>query len=183
MLGALVNDARFLDLFAGSGAVGLEAWSRGAAFVCWIESDRRALGILKENVGELCDSGTKVLAGDVCRFLEKGWSEGPFDIVFADPPYEKGRKDRSPGRGKSGSGRERGVLARVIDAVDRGDILARGGILITEQHAGEQQVACEGWEVVRDRVYGKTKLTVLKRVERASDNQAVRDSKCSAGED
>ncbi|MEI6807548.1 MAG: RsmD family RNA methyltransferase, partial [bacterium] len=96
---------RFLDLFAGSGAVGLEAWSRGASFVCWVERDPRVAGVLKQNVASLCvpsegregkvacDGKTRVVMTDAGRFASKAGFDEPFDIIFADPPYAVGRRD------------------------------------------------------------------------------------------
>lgn len=86
---------RFLDLYAGSGAVGLEALSRGAAAATLVEQDRRALGVLRANVATLGLPGAQVLAGPVERVVAHppapgaGGSGAPggFDVVFADPPY------------------------------------------------------------------------------------------------
>ena len=106
MLGDRVPGCRFLDLFAGSGAVGIEAWSRGAAFVCWIEAHPRVCAVLKKNVSDLCDGRTRVLRCNAEPFLKKWLEEEPFHIIFADPPYQ-----RQPHEGllayRSGSRRRR----------------------------------------------------------------------------
>ncbi|MBI3987315.1 MAG: RsmD family RNA methyltransferase, partial [Lentisphaerae bacterium] len=109
-LAAFIPGARVLDLFAGSGAVGLEALSRGAAFVCWVESNRRVFAVLHENIRTLAgdasarmgpkeDAGglppgiDPAVAGLVLRealdFLSAAPPEAPFDLVFADPPYDR----------------------------------------------------------------------------------------------
>ena len=82
--------ARVLDLFAGSGALGLEALSRGASEATFVEDDPRALAALRKNV-ELLGAGDRasIVRGDAVRFV-KGLQVGAFDIAFADPPYEKG---------------------------------------------------------------------------------------------
>jgi 16S rRNA (guanine(966)-N(2))-methyltransferase RsmD len=99
----LVPGSRFLDLFAGSGAVGLEAWSRGAAYVCWVESDPRAFRVLKENVETLCGpggdelsvNGWKTERCDVFRFLEGAQKRGtPYNMIFA--PVGRGCHGRNP---------------------------------------------------------------------------------------
>jgi 16S rRNA (guanine966-N2)-methyltransferase len=77
---------RFLDLYAGSGAVGLEARSRGAAAVGLVEHDPKALRVLRDNVAALALGECTVLAGKVATTLGRG-TEVPFDVVFADPPY------------------------------------------------------------------------------------------------
>ena len=90
MLGPAVAGARVLDLFAGTGAVGIEALSRGAARVVLVERDQAALRALRANLAALGASraAARVLAGDVLRLLPTiGAEEGPFDLVFIDPPY------------------------------------------------------------------------------------------------
>jgi 16S rRNA (guanine966-N2)-methyltransferase len=83
-------DARVLDLFAGSGALGLEALSRGAAEATFVENDPRAIAALRKNLVTLgaTDRATIVRA-DAVRFV-KTLTAGAFDIAFADPPYEQG---------------------------------------------------------------------------------------------
>ena len=74
-LGEAIVGTRVAELFAGSGALGIEAWSRGAALVCWVESDRRVLSTLKENVQSLCVGGapTEVRLSDAVAFV-KEWN-------------------------------------------------------------------------------------------------------------
>lgn len=82
-------EARVLDLFAGSGALGLEALSRGAAEVVFVERARDALLALRENVATLgAEDEVTIVTDDVFRFL--GRDREPFDVAFADPPYETG---------------------------------------------------------------------------------------------
>lgn len=83
----VVPGARVLDLFAGSGALGLEALSRGAVAVTFVERDRRALEVLRRNVTTVGLSGTQVVAEPVARALAGELAGGPFDLVLADPPY------------------------------------------------------------------------------------------------
>lgn len=84
-LGA-VDGARVLDLYAGSGAVGLEALSRGASHALLVESDRKALAVLRANVATLDLPGAQVAAGSVATVLA-GPPSAPYDLLFADPPY------------------------------------------------------------------------------------------------
>lgn len=82
--------ARVLDLFAGSGALGLEALSRGAAEATFVEDDPRALTALRKNVAALgAADRVTIVRADAVRFV-KSLDAGAFDIAFADPPYEKG---------------------------------------------------------------------------------------------
>jgi 16S rRNA (guanine966-N2)-methyltransferase len=87
-LAPLLPGAVVLDAFAGSGALGLEARSRGAAHVTFVEQDRRALVSLRRNVDTVALGATDVVAGDVMRMAATGRIAGaPFDLVLLDPPY------------------------------------------------------------------------------------------------
>ena len=163
-LGARVAGCRFLDLFAGSGAVGLEAWSRGAAAVCWVEADRRVFGVLQENVRALCGPAagdrTRPVRADALRFLAAGPVGAPYDVAFTDPPYNP------PGSGE--------WLAALAEALAGTAALAPGGLWIMETG---RRCACDpppGWEIVRDRTYGETRLLVLrKQLEGSSDKDTA----------
>jgi len=90
ILGEAVDGARVLDLFAGSGALGLEALSRGAASAVFVEKARSSLEALEKNVAALDVAAlVKVVKGDAMKFAE-GILPGEFDLVFADPPYDLG---------------------------------------------------------------------------------------------
>ena len=84
-LGGDLTGRSFLDLYAGSGAVGLEAASRGAAPVVLVERDARAVASARENVAALCLAQVHVRAESVARFLAE--TSTAFDVVFLDPPY------------------------------------------------------------------------------------------------
>lgn len=89
-LGDRVVNARVLDLFAGSGALGLEALSRGAREAVFVERSRGALRALERNIENLrAGERTRIVRADVMRFLNRG-KEDDFDLVLADPPYGKG---------------------------------------------------------------------------------------------
>ncbi len=94
VLGGELEGARVLDLFAGTGALGLEAVSRGAAHATLVERDRRVLRCLRENVAAL-DAGDRVtvVESDVFRYID-GLAAGAFDIALADPPYGRGLAER-----------------------------------------------------------------------------------------
>lgn len=89
-LGARIVGARVLDLFAGSGALGLEALSRGAEEAVFVEQDRHALQALEANVQSLAaGSRCRIVRGDTFRYLER-LDEPMFDLALADPPYDQG---------------------------------------------------------------------------------------------
>ena len=123
------------DLFAGSGALGLEALSRGAAHCVFVENDRRAVEAIRSNLAALGASG-EVLA----RSAEHAALPAPADLAFLDPPY--------------GSGLAPAVLARLA--------IAPAGWVRVETGRGEA-VAAGGYEVDCERAYGKAKITLLRR--------------------
>ncbi len=153
-LGERVLGARVLDLFAGSGALGLEAWSRGAAAVWWVECHRRVLAVLRENVRSLCGGegpGTvpeaRVVPSDVLAFLRRA-PEGPaFDLVFADPPYD----------------RDGAWFKKILCALAENPILSASGLLIVELAAQGADVPLAGWTLLKARDYGGTRVCTLAR--------------------
>lgn len=91
MIGPRLPGATFLDLFAGSGGIGLEAVSRGAAKVVFVEQNRKAAACIQENIRfTKAEAESTLLATDVLTGLRKLEGSTPFDLVFMDPPYEKG---------------------------------------------------------------------------------------------
>ena len=87
-LGTRLPGARCLDLFAGSGALGLESLSRGAGQVTFVERDAAAVRELRARLSEWGATGAQVEQGDALRFLKGPGGGGPFDIVFLDPPFD-----------------------------------------------------------------------------------------------
>lgn len=143
----------FLDLFAGSGAVGLEALSRGARSATFVERDRRHLAVLRENVGAAEKRGVpagacSVVCADVYRYLAAHSGQG-FDVAFADPPYALGE--------------ERGFADTLGVVAERG-VVRPGGLFIAEAPSSLDASAVSGWELVRDRTYGRTRLCIWRRI-------------------
>jgi 16S rRNA (guanine966-N2)-methyltransferase len=131
--------ARVLDLYAGSGAVGLEALSRGAAEAILVEADARAAGVIRENVAALGLAGARVVNDRADRLLARGHGEiAPRDFVFADPPYRLTDSD----------------LARVMSALS--GWLAPGALVAVERatRSGAPPWPA-GYETDRSRRYGE----------------------------
>ena len=146
-----VAGSDFLDLFAGSGAVGLEALSRGAKSVTFVEQSRRHLSVLKENLTLLCSTSTSdfasLVSADAYRWLSS-YSGPGFSIGFADPPYALGE--------------ERGYAQVLATLASRG-VIRPSGLFIAEMTAVQKAEETPGWELVRDRVYGKTRICMWRR--------------------
>ena len=139
-----LHGARVLDLYAGSGAVGLEALSRGAADVLLIEADRRAIGVIRDNVAAVGLPGARVLAGRVEVVLARGpGGAPPRDVVFADPPYAMPDAE----------------VSAVLTALLVAGWLAPGAVVAVERatRSGPQQWPA-GYAADRARKYGEATL-------------------------
>lgn len=141
------------DLFAGSGAFGLEALSRGARTACFVERSPRALAALRRNVGHLdCGDRTTVIAADAWRWT---WAidAGPFDLVFLDPPFAQ---LRAPGG-----------FERVGDLLDR--MAANGALrdsaLVMLRHDGPDtwDGPRGGWTIADRRTIGRSVISIVRR--------------------
>jgi 16S rRNA (guanine966-N2)-methyltransferase len=139
-----VRGARCVDLYAGTGAVGLEALSRGAASCVFVDSSVEAVRTIRENLGKTgLEAGATVVRAQVGRFLTR--PDGPFDLAFLDPPY------RTPG-------------ARVREELEGlGPRLAQGAIVaLTRPSRNHTDVVPVHWALVRRLTYGDT-LVLLYR--------------------
>ena len=112
----LHDRARVLDLFAGTGALGLDALSRGAGYAVFIEESAQGRGLIRTNVEDFGLTGrTKIFRRDATKLGEAG-TLAPFDLVFADPPYGKGLGERAPHSARQGGWLTPGALC-VIEEV------------------------------------------------------------------
>jgi 16S rRNA (guanine966-N2)-methyltransferase len=136
-----VTGARVLDLFAGTGALGLEALSRGAAEATFVDDGARALTLIKANVAKMQAGGeTKVLRQDATRL---GPNPGaPFGLLFLDPPYGKGLGEQA------------------LAAAAKGGWLAPGAVAVWEE--GTAPHAPMGFAMIDQRRYGDTVVTLLR---------------------
>lgn len=146
ILSPVVGGARVLDLFAGSGALGLEALSRGATECLFVERDRGACRIIEENLKKTGLTGGQVRPAEVRRFL-KG-PGGSYDLIFADPPYADGLSDPA---------------AELSRQPVWPDWLAKGGILVLEEDATGRVLEFEGLSHWQSREYGRSRITFYQR--------------------
>lgn len=134
------DGAHVLDLFAGTGALGLEALSRGAASAVFVDDGRKALSLIKENLKLLrCETG-RVIARDATRLPP--CDTEPATMVFLDPPYGKGLGDKA------------------LAAAVKGGWLAEDALVVWEENT--PQVAPDGFTRLETRRYGDTHVTVLR---------------------
>ena len=128
-----IDGATFCDLFAGSGALGLEALSRGAASAVFVERDRAALNALRTNVENLgFDKAATVVAADSMAWLRRAEA---VDVLLADPPYDFDRWD---------------------------ELFASANAPLVVAESGRPLSPPDGWEVLRERTYGSTVVAILR---------------------
>jgi 16S rRNA (guanine966-N2)-methyltransferase len=143
-------DARVIDLFAGSGALGLEALSRGAAFCLFVETDAGARGVIRQNTEALAPGGdlfgrTRIHRRDATDLGPRPGGDGaPFDLAFLDPPYA------------------RGLGERALEQLAGGGWLAAGAVAVFERGADEAEPVTPGFERLDDRRYGAARVFFLR---------------------
>ena len=132
-----IEGRRVLDLFAGTGQLGIECLSRGAAEASFVDQDRKALAIVKDNL-KACGLSGKVYQEDALRFLRRGER---YDLIFVDPPYDAG------------------LYAPVLETINQVDNLSDGGIIICEaRRETELPEMAAPYRKGREYRYGKIKL-------------------------
>jgi 16S rRNA (guanine966-N2)-methyltransferase len=142
-----LHGARVLDLFAGSGALGFEALSRGGAFCLFVETDDAARGAIRETIEALGLFGaTRIHRRDATDLGPRPGSAGaPFDLAFLDPPYGMGLAEKA--------------LAELVAH----DWLKPDALLVVERGAGEADIDPAGYEVLDRRDYGAARVSFLRR--------------------
>ena len=148
--GLTLEGARVLDAFAGSGAMGLELLSRGAAWCTFVDVDKGAQTRVRRNAEALgaAPSSHTVLRADVERLAQAGTITGaPFDIVVLDPPYAT----------------EAGRVAALVEALAASGLLAPGVLVLYERSSTAPATEPAGFVVLRQKRYGQTSVDLLER--------------------
>lgn len=140
-----IPDACVLDIYAGTGAFGLEALSRGAKYAAFLEFNAKALSIIKKNIANLKEEqNSKVVRCDVTRKIALDDSfKGRFDLVFMDPPYDKD------------------MVKKTLINLRDSKLLANRAICVVEHSKKELIEGIDGFTVYDERVYGRTKVSFL----------------------
>ena len=137
-----LDGLRFLDLYAGSGAVGLEAWSRGAGVVTLVEQDRRTASLISRNAATLGFARAHVVGAPVATALQTS-PAAPYDLVFSDPPYPMPDAE----------------VAANLAALVSNDWLVPDALVVVERPSKRSEVVWpEGIEGERTKRYGETSL-------------------------
>ena len=141
-----IPGARVLDLFGGTGQLGIEALSRGAKSAVFVDAGEPACKLIRENLRRTkLESDAKVIRSDYLEYLKR--CRDAFDIIFLDPPYAEV------------------FLENAMNCIGEIDILQSGGIIVTERPLGKDlNVELSGFERSKDYKYGKTLLTIYRKV-------------------
>lgn len=147
MLGEAVVGAEIIDLFAGTGALGIEALSRGASRCLFCDVSPQSLALVKRNLDAIGVGNAEIVRGDFKRALMRiGCAGSTRRILFADPPYSAGYYDE--------------IMQIVIGC----DIINEGGFVVFERSADNPSADYESFEKLRARKYGKTGIDLYERV-------------------
>jgi 16S rRNA (guanine(966)-N(2))-methyltransferase RsmD len=161
-----IEDSVFLDLFAGSGAMGLEAVSRGAKESFFIENDSFAIKCIKENIMKLkVEDQSKLMPGDVFQNLKRlSKKQQQFNLIFADPPYDACVGDHSFG-------------LHTLIIIDQLNLLSDGGMLFIEDAKGniEEGLPLTVLKLVNSRNSGRT--TLFQYTKKLKDQKDEKDTK------
>ena len=152
-LGERVPGARVLDLFAGSGALGIEALSRGAASAIFVEHHGPTAGLIRKNLQTTHLEGS-VQQMDVFRFLDLYTTAESLDLILADPPYLKDSKGQ-------GNNPAEALLAHPALPI----ALGSEGLLILECERRQPLPSLGEWEILSDRSYGESRILILRKTE------------------
>lgn len=138
-----IAGARCLDLYAGTGALGLEALSREAGEVVFVEKSRKAVDMLKTNVQTLDARGAVIRHGDALDYL-RATPDPPFDVVFLDPPFADDR------------------LAELCRLIEAGGLLAPGGqVYLEDDKLRDEPRLPDGWQVLKQKVAGNVRYALV----------------------
>ena len=142
-----IEGARVMDVFAGSGALGFEAMSRGAAHCLFVETDEGARGAIRDNVETFGLFGTtRVHRRDATQLgLRPGGTADAYNLVFLDPPYRKGLGEKA------------------LSALREGNWLSQDAVVVFERAADEDDFATEVWEKINIKFYGAAQVLFLKQ--------------------
>ena len=145
-----LEGADFLDLYAGSGAVGLEALSRGAKYATFVDMNPNCLSIIRQNLSKLqLFDRARLVRADVTKNL--AYAGGPFDLIFMGPPYH------------DPAWHPLFLTLPTLREIARNSLLNPGGIVIGQHHAKESILEIPEWEMFRQESYGDTKLSFFRR--------------------
>lgn len=144
MISKDINGARCLDLFAGSGALGIEALSNHASFVLFNDASYQANKIIKENLAKIASEDYELVKKDYKSLLNN--LSDSFDVIFLDPPYHLG------------------IVLQAITLIVENNLLKENGIIVCELASHDEIKEFEQLEIIKNKKYGQSKVVIYRRV-------------------
>lgn len=144
LISDFVFGARVLDLFGGSGALSIEALSRGADSALIVDADKKSVEVIKKNIGLTgFEKETEIVLSKAENYI--AGTNGQFDIIFLDPPYNKG------------------FVKPILESISKNALLSEDGIAVLESDYRDDHGEIDGLDILKQRKYGRTYITVYKR--------------------
>ena len=147
MIQSYLEDATVLDLFAGSGNLGIEALSEGAKEIYLVDKNNKACQVIKRNVNKIGVEVSDIFCGDYKSALKKYQEQSiKFDIIFLDPPYQTD------------------LVKKSIEIIEKYELLSKNGIIVAESNTLDKIIYSDKLEIVKSKKYGDKVVAILKKI-------------------
>lgn len=147
MIQSYLEDATVLDLFAGSGNLGIEALSEGAQEIYLVDKNKKACQVIKRNVNKIGIEVSDIFCGDYKSALKKYQEQSiKFDIIFLDPPYQTD------------------LVKKSIEIIEKYELLSKNGIIVAESDTLDKIIFSDKIEIVKSRKYGDKVVAILRHL-------------------
>ena len=147
MIQSYLEDATVLDLFAGSGNLGIEALSEGAKEIYLVDKNKKACQVIKRNVNKIGIEVSDLFCGDYKSALKKYQEQSiKFDIIFLDPPYQTD------------------LVKKSIEIIEKYELLSKSGIIVAESDTLDKIIFSDKIEIVKSKKYGDKVVAILKKI-------------------
>lgn len=147
MIQSYLEDAIVLDLFAGSGNLGIEALSEGAQEIYLVDKNKKACQVIKRNINKIGIEASDIFCGDYKSALEKYQEQSiKFDIIFLDPPYQTD------------------LVKKSMEVIEKYELLSKNGIIVAESNTLDKIICSNKLEIVKSKKYGDKVVAILKKI-------------------
>ena len=147
MIQSYLEDATVLDLFAGSGNLGIEALSEGAKEIYLVDKNKKACQVIKRNINKIGIEASDIFCGDYKSALEKYQEQSiKFDIIFLDPPYQTD------------------LVKKSMEVIEKYELLSKNGIIVAESNTLDKIIYSDKLEIVKSKKYGDKGVAILKKI-------------------
>lgn len=147
MIQSYLEDATVLDLFAGSGNLGIEALSEGAKEIYLVDKNKKACQVIKRNMNKIGIEASDIFCGDYKNALKKYQEQSiKFDIIFLDPPYQTD------------------LVKKSIEIIEKYELLSKSGIIVAESNTLDKIICSDKLEIVKSKKYGDKVVAILRHL-------------------